>query len=246
MIKYRFDRSQFQTFVAAVVDPSAGCYELKILNAYQKDIKNFIEPATRPGCPVLGGWYDDPSRLSFTALSVRRCNTYVTFNPVDKALMRRAANRVKPQRKGSPDDSAGTTDADVRFIRYLLVDVDAGQASGCSATDEQHAAALGLRDKILSVEPGIRDCALFGSSGNGGWILIRVGDLDNSPQNIAMCKDVLVRLADIYGRVSRGHCGIDTQTFNPSRLVALPGTLKCKGEDLPDAPWRPVTIDGGF
>jgi hypothetical protein len=54
---------------------------------------------------------------------------------------------------------------------------------------------------------------------------------------------VVDAIDSVASRYSDNVASVDTSTKNPARLMCLPGTLKCKGEDLDDRPWRPVTID---
>src|SRR5262249_53998478 len=104
------------------------------------------------------------------------------------------------------------------------------------------AAALATRDRLLAEHPGLAQSALWGKSGNGCWILVRLPDYPNDAAHRALVGKALDLLA---ARYSDDAVKIDTATRNPSRVMCLPGTLKCKGDSIPDRPHRPATLDGG-
>ena len=70
---------------------------------------------------------------------------------------------------------------------------------------------------------------------------MRLADYPNDAHHAALLVDALATLDRKY---SDNIVRIDTATANPARLIGLPGTLKVKGSDRPDRPWRRVTLDG--
>ena len=50
-----------------------------------------------------------------------------------------------------------------------------------SSTDLELAAAIARRDAILADDPELAAAALWGRSGNGCWILVRLPDYPNDP-----------------------------------------------------------------
>src|SRR5262249_54565984 len=95
---------------------------------------------------------------------------YLTFNPVNPALLQRAPNRVRRLGKGEP-----ATDADTLSRRWLLIDVDPRRPGTCSATDKEKVKAkatiIQVRDYLSG--QGWPDPVLA-DSGNGYHLLYRV------------------------------------------------------------------------
>ena len=83
--------------------------------------------------------------------------------------------------------------------------------------------------------------ALWGRSGNGCWILVRLPDYPNDPAHRTLVAEAVKAVSRRY---SDPEVVIDTATVNPARLMGLPGTIKAKGSPRPERPWRPVTLDG--
>jgi hypothetical protein len=159
----------------------------------------------------------------------RRANLYITLNPVDPALLARAADRIVERATNT------TADADVLRRRMLLFDVDAVRPSGISSTDEELAAAREVLSGVVEYlsaagwpEP------LTAMSGNGYYALYRI-DLPNDPEATDLVQRVLRSLAE---RFDTERAKIDTTVSNASRIVGVVGTLKRKGDDLPDRPRR--------
>ena len=134
-----------------------------------------------------------------------------------------------------------TRDVDVVCLRWLYLDIDPVRPPDISSTSAELAAAIARRDAILGDHPDLAASALWGCSGNGAWVLVRLPDYPNDPPHRALGGGV--------GAVSRASTAmpsvlIDTATVNPARLISLPGTLKAKGSPRPERPWRFVTLDG--
>ena len=110
-----------------------------------------------------------------------------------------------------------------------------------SSTEAELAAAIQRRDAILGDHPELAASGAWGSSGNGAWVLVRLPDYPNDRHHAALLAGALATLDQRY---SDNAVRIDTATANPARLIGLPGTLKAKGCNRPDRPWRRVTLDG--
>jgi hypothetical protein len=179
---------------------------------------------------VDGGFFNDHERASKAArgLTENHHAVYTTINPVDKALLGRANNRIRP-------GISRTQDKDVTRIKRLLVDCDPIRPSKISSTDGERLAAIELCEKIkaeLSAagwpEP------LIGDSGNGGH-LVYVVDLENVPENVDIIKRCLQSLTQKYDNEA---VQIDQSVFNPARISKVYGTWARKGDDTPDRPHR--------
>lgn len=237
VVAARHDPMTMRRFLEILTAPVAGCVELRILRALCDRRGNILRgDDTGAGFrgSTLAGWYDDPERLVAQARRLRGVSGYVTINPVRDDLLARSDNRLARVRHT-------TRDADIACLRWLYLDIDPVRPPDISSTDAELAAALTRRDAILADCPELAASALWGSSGNGAWILVRLPDYPNDPPHRALVAEAVGAIARSY---SDAAVLIDTATVNPARLIGLPGTLKAKGSDRPGRPWRLVTLDG--
>lgn len=191
---------------------------------------------------TMCGWYTKQDHLLFDIGRLNGVSGYVTFNPVHLDLLGRADNKIVKVNEGE-----GTKDQNIISIKWIYIDIDPVKSEpAMPATDAELGNALMVRDAILADHPSIRGNALWGSSGNGGWILIRTEELPNDSQGREVVANVLGELAERYGKRGRSGVFVDTNTKNPSRHIPIPGTYKCKGTDTIDRPWRLCTLDGGY
>lgn len=193
-----------------------------------------IPKAGRAG--TVSGYYTDHAKAA--ADIVKRDGKvpgiYVTLNPVDPALMARSANRLKERAADT------TSDRDVVRRRQLLIDVDFNRPAGISATDEELNAAGREAQQIkafLEDECGWPEGILV-HSGNGAHLLYLI-DLPNDDESRDLVKRVLMALAKKF---DEGGVHVDTSVFNAARIVKVPGTMTCKGDDLPERPHRRSTL----
>ena len=115
------------------------------------------------------GYFDDWAKLAEAAATICKAKGwYVTLNPVNSALLARAANRIRAVGK-----EPTTSDPDILRRRWLPIDLDAVRPAGISSTDEEHRAALDfaltIRDHLTAVgwpEPILAD------SGNGATLAL--------------------------------------------------------------------------
>ncbi|MDP9470224.1 MAG: DUF3987 domain-containing protein [Chloroflexota bacterium] len=150
---------------------------------------------------------------------------YLTLNPVNPALLARAAHRLDVGRPPT------TADADILHVRHFLIDLDPVRPTGISATNAERDAALAVRDAVhhyLRDEAGWPHPVAVVASGNGGGLLYRLD----------LVRRALAALAALF---STDRVTVDTGTFNPARLTKLVGTVAAKGDDVPDRPWRMAT-----
>jgi hypothetical protein len=231
------DSEMMQRFLEILSVPRVGCVELRVLRA-AFDRRGLIvrgdEEGSNFGGSTLAGWFDDPARLAAQAHRLRGVSGYVSINPVRADLLARSDHRLARMRHT-------TRDADIVCLRWLYLDIDPVRPPEISSTDAELAAAVSRRDAILSDHPALCASALWGRSGNGGWILVRLPDYPNDPAHRGLVAEAVGTIARIY---SDQAVVIDTSTVNPARLMGLPGTRKAKGSPRPDRPWRLVTLDG--
>jgi hypothetical protein len=224
-------------FLQVLAAPQVGCTELRVLRAGFDRAGRVVrmDAATGGfGGSTLAGWFDDHERLLEATHTLRGVSAYVTFNPVRPDLLARSDNRLVRARHT-------TRDADILCLRWLYLDIDPLRPAEISSTEVEFAAALNRRDAILGDHPGLALSAAWGCSGNGAWILVRLPDYPNDPHHALLVARALATFDQYY---SDNVVRVDTATANPARLIGLPGTLKTKGCNRPERPWRRVTLDG--
>jgi hypothetical protein len=231
------DSEMMQRFLEILSAPRVGCLELRVLRA-AFDRRGLIvrgdQEGSNFGGSTLAGWFDDPARLVAQARRLRGVSGYVSINPVRADLLARSDHRLARMRHT-------TRDADIVCLRWLYLDIDPVRPPEISSTDSELAAAVCRRDAILGDHPALGASALWGRSGNGGWILVRLPDYPNDSSHRTLVAEAVGTIARAY---SDQAVVIDTSTVNPARLIGLPGTRKAKGSPRPDRPWRLVTLDG--
>jgi hypothetical protein len=230
-----YNEEHMRAFLGAVMDPAAGCMEMRVFGA-DFDRGKFIIPAERY-TKTFVGWYDDPNKLMVDGKRLNGISGYIIPNPVNRIGLDRADNKLIIA-KGK--DTA-SNDTDIVCLRWLFLDVDSIRPKkDISATEEELAKALAKRDEILTVHPELARSALWGRSGNGGWIFVRLPDYPNDSDHRALIARALTYFSS---RFDDNGAEIDPKCKNPSRLTALPGTMKCKGSNRPERPWRLATFD---
>lgn len=204
------------------------------------DLERFAALLWRPGdvrevrIPGPGrtdaGYFDSPDALVRAVEAVDgRQNVYVTVNPVDPALLARAANRIKARVRTT------TSDANITERRWLPIDIDPQRPSDISASEAEREAALEVTRRVWAYLHGLGwQEPVTALSGNGYWLLYPV-DLPNDPESKRLIDGVLAHLA---ARFSTDQVSIDTTVSNAARIVALIGTLKVKGDATPTRPHR--------
>jgi hypothetical protein len=232
-----FDSPAARRFLKVLSAPRLGCIELRVLRAAfdrQGRVCRGDDSGGGFGGSTLAGWFDNDEPLIKEAHRLRGVSGYVTFNPVRADLLARSDNRLSRARHT-------TRDADILCLRWLYLDIDPVRPAEISSTEAELAAAIQRRDAILGDHPELAASGAWGSSGNGAWALVRLPDYPNDPHHAALLSRALAALDQKY---SDAAVRIDTATANPARLIGLPGTLKAKGCNRPERPWRRVTLDG--
>jgi hypothetical protein len=230
-------RALARRFLEMLRWPDVGCTELRVLSGAFDGRGNVVRgDAQAPGRrgSILAGWFGDADRLAAQARRLSGVSAYVTINPVHPDLRARSDSRLAHVRHT-------TRDVDILCLRWLFLDIDPVRPPEISSTDPELTAAVARRDAILNGQPELAAAALWGCSGNGCWILVRLPDYPNDATHRGLVAEATRVIA---GRYSDAEVVIDTATVNPARLIGLPGTIKAKGSARPERPWRPVTLDG--
>jgi hypothetical protein len=229
----RYNRDLCLSFLARVMpEADYGCTELRVWRAGWERHGSGLVPLDRYGA-TFAAWYDRPDMLATDASMLNKLSAYITINPVRRDLMLREQELKKAD--------ATTKECDIKVIRWIYIDIDPVRPEGISATDDELARALAMRDTILN-DYSLRGSSLWGCSGNGGWILVRVKDHPVDDKAKLWTMRWLRALDRQYKSPS---VLVDTKTMSPAHLMPLPGTPKCKGLPSAERPWRLVTWDGG-
>lgn len=183
------------------------------------------------------GYFDD---LDVAADAIERATSYgrsiyVTLNPVEPVLIKRAPNRLVERAR------ALTVDAQVVRRRRLLLDFDPVRPARTAATDAELHAALDRRHHV--VEWLARECGwpepVLIMSGNGGHAIYGL-DLEATPATRDLVKAVLDALHHGFGDDA---VEVDRTVANASRITKIPGTYSRKGTSTPERPHRRAEIE---
>lgn len=183
--------------------------------------------------PTVCGWFDDPAKAAEIAAKIDAAHKpegiYFTLNPVNPALLARASNRLVA-------NINRTSDKDIAVIRHVLVDVDPERPAGISSTNAE---LIEAQELVLRVVP--QWDGLLALSGNGMHKILRLPDLPNTDETVAVIKRFLQAANDFY-RYRNVETDIalkiDTAVYNPARLTKLYGTYVRKGDHTRDRPHR--------
>lgn len=181
---------------------------------------------------TISGYYDDPAKLAADAakLDGKFPAIYITMNPCDQTLLARAYNRFKERA------IATTSDADILYRWWLLIDCDPRRPSGISSTDREHARAI---TTACAIWDDLHGAGFFdpvvADSGNGGHLVYRI----EAPNNETVTEKIRRLLAEVARRcVPDDDVKVDVSVFNAAQLTKLYGTLVCKGDSTPERPHR--------
>jgi hypothetical protein len=185
----------------------------------------------RPG--TLFGYFDNAEALAAAVATITTAKgIYIIPNAVNRDLLARCCNRIKPAGKGDT-----TQDSDIIRRRWLLIDADPVRPAGISSTDAEHAAALGrIQDIVAYLTAGGWPTPIVADSGNGAHALYRI---DLAADDGGMVQRILQALA---ARFDDAAVKVDTSVYNPARIWKLYGTTAAKGDDVPGRPWRMARI----
>ena len=196
-------------------------FEVRVLDSITADWRR---PHTESG-------YFDYDHIEEAAKAVKGLHSYrgayATVNPVNPDLLARACSRIRGITK-----EPTTSDADIVSRRWLLIDCDAKRPSGVSSSDAEHLAAL---DKAKEIRDGLATLGwsqpISIDSGNGAQLMYRI-DL---PTNDG---ELVSKVIGEIAKSSSEQVAVDITILNPARIWRIPGTMNCKGDNVPTRPHR--------
>ena len=156
---------------------------------------------------------------------------YITMNPVNPDLLARASNRLKPAKNGE-----GTSDSDVLYRCWMLIDIDPVRPAGISANETEKAIAF---DKAIEIQEGLASMGfpapIVVDSGNGMQLLYRV-DLPADDGGLVQ------RCLKALEPCSNEKVHVDLSVHNAARICRLPGTWNRKGDEVSDRVHRVAEV----
>ena len=200
-------------------------FEVRVLDAVSADYRR----------EHIESGYFDYEHISAVPEALKRLlsfrGVYVTVNPVNPDLLARAVNRLRPAGRNPT-----TGDTDIVRRRWLLIDCDPRRTSGVSSSNAEHESAL---DKAREIRDGLSSLGwpepVLTDSGNGAQLMYRI-DLP------ADDGELVCRVIGEIAKASSEQVAIDTSVHNPARIWRLPGTMNCKGDSIPERPYRMARI----
>lgn len=178
----------------------------------------------------MSGYFRDLDKL----IAGIKNNSKETFYFVLNDIKEDCYSREQNERLISKPKSA-TTDNDIGWREWILIDVDPRRVSGVSATDDEKKKAKYSARSLYSYlqnmgfpKPVVAD------SGNGYHLLYRV-NMKNVAENTDLVKHFLQAIDVMF---SDDYVEIDTSVFNASRITKVYGTMTQKGANTEDRPHR--------
>ncbi len=182
---------------------------------------------------TVSGYFDDHKAFCDCVKLADRVphdGIYFTLQIIDKRLIGRAYNRLKPA-------SVTTSDQNVVAYRWIPIDCDPKRPSGISSSEDELREALEVRDAVAAwmISEGGLTYPIKAMSGNGGHLLFELLDMPADEKTKAFVKSTIDGLA---GKFDTDRVSIDRTVFNPARIWKLYGTTAQKGDQVPAGPHR--------
>lgn len=205
----------------SIFQPENGLFEIRLFNPMNKT-------------DIYSGIFRDIDVAINQILHFdEKYNIYFTFNQLKDAVD--GLPQFNKMIKGSPS----IKDADIKYRRWILVDLDpirADDVKDIASSDEEKEYA---RQKALEVRKYLRECGFKSPvvcmSGNGYHLMYKVDNTENTPENTSIISNFLKFLSSKY---TDEHIDVDMKVFNPARITKLYGTYSRKGGNTKERPHR--------
>jgi hypothetical protein len=201
----------------------------------------------RPGRKVAG--FVAAARIgamagAIAALAEKSSGVYFTPQRLYYQIVNRSAHHLSEvTRRGDEVTPKPTNDEDVIFRRYAIIDVDPVKPKEFkrhSATDAEKGAAAEVVADVRSYLAGLGwPAPLVVDSGNGFHLYYRLAHpLAGGVVRDSLTDPLATLLRCLAAKFDTPRASIDPVTFNPSRIMKVPGTPARKGEPTADRPHR--------
>ncbi|MCP4127756.1 MAG: hypothetical protein GY753_11915 [Gammaproteobacteria bacterium] len=200
---------------------------------------------------LVSGWYSNAGALANKAVdlgegwpdyqtgeTLKPSSIYVTMNAVSPDLLGLSDNRILVQKNRTKDEH-------VSLYTNIFIDIDPKRLAGISSTEAEKQAAQIIVEQVKAFgkdELGWPD-PMYADSGNG-YHLVYKSFFNNNLENAKLLSELLSRLnrkfctEPVFIDSKQIQINVDTQVFNPARLIKLHGTWARKGEPIPARPHR--------
>ena len=189
------------------------------------------------GKKTFSGYFTDADTLinSLKRQDLKNSNVYITVNQPNEACY------ARKQKDQLMLEDTTTSDNDIDFYDWLMVDLDPKRPSKVSSSEEELTLAKNLGNKIFKYMQGLGfETPLMAMSGNGVHLMYRV-NLKNTKEHQNLMKQSLKALDLLF---STDDVDIDLKNANPSRICKLYGTLAQKGRNDVNRPHRMSYVIG--
>jgi hypothetical protein len=201
----------------ALIHPEGVVFEVRILDA------------GRAG--TVSGYFDDTDKAAaaIARYDGKAAGVYTTINPVKVEALARSENKLKERAKVTTSDDA------IMVRRWFAADLDAERLSGISSTNAEVEASVALAKDVRAylTNEGWPEPLLV-MSGNGAHLWYRI-QLPNDRASLDLVTRALKALAAKFGT---DEVKVDTTLSNASRILKVPGTMTCKGDNTDERPHR--------
>lgn len=214
---------------------------------------------------TVSGFFKNKERLAqalYTVNNKTQNTVYITLNPIAPTWMgvddiayngsgvmrqclEKASLPLAPRMQSQTSWESGkqfwvmktAEDGDIARRRWILVDIDAGQAAETNSTAAEHDATLAMAKAVMQyLQAHGFPAPALADSGNGHHVLVRV-DLANDKASLNLVRRFLNALArEFNGR--HGTALVDEGMFNAGRITKAYGTLVFKGPSTVERPRR--------
>ena len=197
-------------------------------------IENGVIEVRAMGGKTLSGYYRNREQLVHDLMLHDNETWYFVMNEIDEACY----SREQSERISVVTGKMKTTsDKEIKYLNWLLIDADPTRAAGVSSTDLEKAAAYETIKRVGAWLRGKGFCdPVFCDSGNGYHLLYRIKAEPKESETVKKFLQVL----DAY--FSDDAVQIDTSVFNPARITKVYGTIATKGANTKERPHRASAI----
>ena len=197
-----------------------------------KKENDIIEIRFFQGVKTFSGYFDNVDTLVKDLLHYGNENIYFVMNEIKQECV----SRIQYNRIQNVDKKMYTTsDKDIEFRTWILIDVDGKRSTGISASDAEKKESAKVANAIYSY---LRDTGfpepISTDSGNGYHLLYKI-ELPNDEESKNLIDKFLKSLDVMF---SNEHAEVDKSVFNAGRITKMYGTFARKGLSTEDRPHR--------